>query len=111
MLAPAFDIESVTLVARKIGAFGLPNTEILEGEQHGLIKDLRAGPISIFIFCAVVNQHSGILISLHLFSQSLTNFVYGPFQKREDVRPTPNSAYHRRPPRRAEINKNRNGRV
>jgi hypothetical protein len=61
----------------------------LEGEQYGLIKDLRARPISIFIFCAVVNQHSGTLISLHLFSQSLTNFVYRPFQKREDVSPTP----------------------
>ncbi|NYT31072.1 hypothetical protein [Rhizobium sp. WYCCWR 11128] len=77
------------MVARKIGAFGVPNTEILEGEQCGLIKDLWAGPISIFIFCAVVNQHSGTLISLHLFFQSLTNFVDGPFQKPEDVRPTP----------------------
>ncbi|MGO7645964.1 hypothetical protein ACC709_36755, partial [Rhizobium ruizarguesonis] len=36
-----------------IGAFGLPNTEILEGEQYGLIKDFRARPISIFIFCDI----------------------------------------------------------
>ncbi|MBA1349002.1 hypothetical protein [Rhizobium sp. WYCCWR 11146] len=99
------------MVARKIGAFGVPNTEILEGEQCGLIKDLWAGPISIFIFCAVVNQHSGTLISLHLFSQSLTNFVDGPFQKPEDVRPMPIAptiaAHHGAP----ESNKNRNGRV
>ncbi|MGO6986814.1 hypothetical protein, partial [Rhizobium leguminosarum] len=42
-----------------------------------------------------------VYVEASFFSQSLTNFVDGLFQKREDVRPTPISAYHRCPPRRA----------
>lgn len=47
----------------------------------------------------------------HLFSQSLTNFVYRPFQKREDVRPTPIAPTIAARDGAPEINKNRNGRV
>jgi hypothetical protein len=52
-----------------------------------------------------------VYVEASFFSQSLTNFVYRPLQKREDVRPTPIAptvaAHHGAP----EINKNRNGRV